>query len=43
MNLTGQRTGETMSGREEIRLIRYLESQGWTAAQILALLKAVRG
>ena len=43
MNLTGERTEETMSGPEEIRLIRYLEAQGWTAEQILALLKAVRG
>ena len=43
MNLTGERTEETMSGSEETKLIRYRAAQGWTAEEILKLLKAVRG
>lgn len=43
MNLTGERTGEAVTASEEIRLIHYPESKGWTAKEILELLKAVRG
>lgn len=42
MKLTGERTGEAVTASEEIRLIHYLESKGWTAEQILELLKYIK-
>lgn len=41
-NQAGEREDEGLTGREETRLIQYLERKGWTAEEIIALIKYIR-
>ena len=42
MSWTEERTDGAMTAKEEVRLIWFLESKGWTAEQILELLKYIK-
>ena len=42
MHSAGEREVEGMTGKEERRLIEYLERLGWSASQILDLIKYIR-
>lgn len=42
MNSTGERTESALTGAEEIRLIHFLEKEGWTAEKIIDLLKYIK-
>ncbi len=42
-NPAGEREVEEMTGSEELKLIEYLQSKGWTAEQILELIKYIKG
>ncbi len=41
--MAGESEVEEMTGTEEIKLIAYLKSLGWTAEQILALIEYIKG
>ncbi len=43
MNSAGEREVERLTGTEEVKLIAYLKSLGWTAEQILALIEYIKG
>ncbi len=43
MNSAGERKVEELTATEEIKLIAYLKSKGWTAEEIIALIEYIRG
>ncbi len=43
MTSAGEREVEGLTGTEEVKLIAYLKSKGWTAEEIIALIEYIRG